>query len=105
MTFPGHLVTIRVMDELDPFLVQLILAPISCTTNLNLAFKRRIFITYIWLGEMQTLVHHNINSVLLRDREKGKFEMFYSSQNRYLNFPAAAAETFKGGDPRRGHCS
>ena len=43
--------------------------------------------------------------LLLRDREKGKFEMFYSTQNRNLNFPAAAAETFKGGDPRRGHCS
>ena len=40
-------------------------------------------------------------NVLLRDQEKGKFEMFYSSQNRNLNFPAAAAETFKGGDPRK----
>ena len=39
--------------------------------------------------------------VLLRDREKGKFEMFYSTQNRNLNFPAATAETFKGGDPRK----
>ena len=39
--------------------------------------------------------------ILLRDREKGKFEMFYSTQNRNLNFPAAAAETFKGGDPRK----
>ena len=37
----------------------------------------------------------------MRDREKGKFEMFYSTQNRNLNFPAAAAETFKGGDPRK----
>ena len=37
--------------------------------------------------------------VLLRDREKGKFEMFSSAQIRNLNFPAAAAETFKGGDP------
>ena len=27
--------------------------------------------------------------------------MFYSTQNRNLNFPAAAAETFKGGDPRK----
>ena len=39
--------------------------------------------------------------ILLRDREKGKFKMFYSTQNRNLNFPAAAAETFKGGDPRK----
>ena len=39
--------------------------------------------------------------ILLRDREKGKFEMFYSTQNRNFNFPAAAAETFKGGDPRK----
>ena len=37
----------------------------------------------------------------MRDREKGKFEMFYSTQNRNLNFPATAAETFKGGDPRK----
>ena len=36
----------------------------------------------------------------MRDGEKGKFEMFYSTQNRNLNFPAAA-ETFKGGDPRK----
>ena len=43
----------------------------------------------------------NICQVLLRDREKGKFEMFCSTQNRNLNFPAAAAETFKGGDPRK----
>ena len=63
MTFPGHLVTIRVMDELDPFLVQLILAPIFCTTNLRFGNHRRIFIRYIWLGHMQTLVHHNMNSV------------------------------------------
>ena len=27
--------------------------------------------------------------------------MFSSTQNRNLNFPAAAAETFKGGDPRK----
>ena len=27
--------------------------------------------------------------------------MFYPTQNRNLNFPAAAAETFKGGDPRK----
>ena len=27
--------------------------------------------------------------------------MFYSTKNRNLNFPAAAAETFKGGDPRK----
>ena len=39
--------------------------------------------------------------LLLRDREKGKFEMFYSTQNRNLNFPAAAAETFKSGDSRK----
>ena len=38
--------------------------------------------------------------LLLRDREKGKFKMFYSTQNINLNFPAAA-ETFKGGDPRK----
>ena len=37
----------------------------------------------------------------MRDREKGKFEMFYSTQNRDLNFTATAAETFKGGDPRK----
>ena len=39
--------------------------------------------------------------LLLRDREKGKFKMFYSTQNRNLNFPAASAETLKGGDPRK----
>ena len=27
--------------------------------------------------------------------------MFYSTQNRNLNFPAADAETFKGGDTRK----
>ena len=27
--------------------------------------------------------------------------MFYSTQNRNLNFPAAAAETFKDSDPRK----
>ena len=41
------------------------------------------------------------NLLLLKDREKGKFEIFYSTQNRNLNFPAAAAETFKGCDPRK----
>ena len=46
-------------------------------------------------------IFEKIFNVLLRDREKGKFEMFYSSQNRNLNFPAAAAETFKGSDPRK----
>ena len=51
------------------------------------------------------VISHSIMSpipiILLRDREKGKFEMFYPTQNRNLNFPAAAAETFKGGDPRK----
>ena len=50
---------------------------------------------------MYTLCIALTNNVLLRDREKGKFEMFYSTENRNLNFPAAAAETFKGGDPRK----
>ena len=36
-----------------------------------------------------------LRTVLLRDREKGKFEMFSSAQIRNLNFPAAAAETSK----------
>ena len=53
--------------------------------------KQRLFTVYINL----------VLVVLLRDREKGKFEMFYSTQNRNLNFPATAAETFKGGDPRK----
>ena len=48
---------------------------------------------------MVPLTRHSV--LLLRDQEKGKFEMFSSTQNRNLNFPAAAAETFKGGDPRK----
>ena len=42
-----------------------------------------------------------VELLLLRDQEKGKFEMFYSPQNRNLNFTAPTAETFKGGDPRK----
>ena len=42
-----------------------------------------------------------LRCVLLRDRGKEEFKRFYPTLNRNLNFPAAAAETFKGGHPRK----